>query len=337
MTVPPSTTADHAGRIVGEEYFQPASKEEGFFPVALEGLLPGTVLGFQVFALVNGKYILVHSRTAPFTEDCRELLLGYKQPTLYVSVSDGFCYQAYTEAHLAEIVGDKNIPEPVKARLVYGSTRSLVREILTHPDDPDTLTRTQRAAQATVDYILRGHEAFLSLFSSCSIDCRTYTHSVNVCIFSVALAEKMGIIEESLTEVGTAVLLHDIGKARIDSSILNKASPLTEAEWKVMRKHPEWGLDLVKSHETPTPEMGEVILLHHEKLDGSGYPEGLRGSEIPTLVRITTICDIFDALTTNRSYRSALSTFETLSFMQTELAGRIDRDILEQLVLLLKE
>jgi HD-GYP domain-containing protein (c-di-GMP phosphodiesterase class II) len=304
--------------------------------VALDGLRPGTVPGFRIYLQVEDRWVPVHGRTEPFTAEARERLLAFKVPTVFVSRDDVPRYLAYLEGHLEEIVKDPAVSEGVKAGLVYRSTQGLVQGIIAHPNEPTTVERSRQAAQVTVDYILRGREAFLGLLSNCSFDYQTYTHSVNVCIFGVALARRIGMATGGLAELGTALLLHDIGKSLVDPAILHKTGGLTDEEWTVMKRHPRWGVDLSLDKSGMSPAIADVILHHHEKLDGSGYPDGIGGGDITTMVRITSICDIFDALSTNRCYKRALPTYDTIALMQKDLRDKLDLDLLREMVILLK-
>ncbi|MEW6423914.1 MAG: HD domain-containing phosphohydrolase, partial [Bacillota bacterium] len=112
--------------------------------------------------------------------------------------------------------------------------------------------------------------------------------------------------EEEIRLLKYAAFLHDIGKIEIDRSILNKPGPLDEEEWRILRQHPLWGSDIVKSV-TKLQPIASVILYHHENYDGSGYPEGIRGADIPLLARIIRIVDSFDAMTSYRPYRREMS------------------------------
>jgi len=336
MLDPVATSTEPFDRIVGEEVATPPWKGQKYLPVALESLIPGTVLGFRVFIQVDGSHVLIHGREAPFAASDRERLFFLQQPTVYVHVDEAERYLTYLEENLTQLVDQQQISDPIKANLVYHAAQGLMRDILLRPEDPRVLVRAQRAADVTVGYILKGRDSFAHLLSSCDIDYKTYTHSVHVCIFTVALARRVGFPVESLHEIGTAVLLHDIGKTRIDPAILNKPGPLSLEERDLIRRHPAWGLDLVRDRTGLTPTMADVILHHHEKLDGSGYPDGLKGNEISHVVRIVTICDIFDAVTTNRAYKRALSTFDTLALMQREMRDQLDVDLLVELVRLLR-
>jgi putative nucleotidyltransferase with HDIG domain len=327
---------DDLARILGEATSPPSAPASGYIPVAVDALRPGAPLGFRIYLQTGGRFIPFHGRTATFTPSDRQRLLDFKQPTVFVAREETTAYQAYAEAHIEEIVRDGRIPEQVKAGIVYRSAQGIMRDILLHSDGPDTVERSQRAAGSTVEYVLRGRESFLSLLSSCAFDYQTYTHSVNVCIFSVGLARHLGFGPEALEEIGSGVLLHDIGKVRVDPAILHKTGPLSQDEWDIMHKHPSWGVEMVRGQKGMTPRILDLILHHHEKLDGSGYPEGLSRDTIPMEVRITTLCDIFDALTTNRTYKNALSTFDTLATIHKSMRGKIDQDLLRELVLILK-
>jgi HD-GYP domain-containing protein (c-di-GMP phosphodiesterase class II) len=121
-------------------------------------------------------------------------------------------------------------------------------------------------------------------------------------------------------------MLHDIGKARIPLAILEKPGPLDESEMALMRRHPEYGLEALGDNSAVAPEMRDIIVHHHELLDGSGYPHGLKGNEICDLVRIMTIADIFAALVERRSYKPPFSS-EAAYQILLDMGPRLDKDL----------
>src|SRR5262249_48125692 len=121
-------------------------------------------------------------------------------------------------------------------------------------------------------------------------------------------------------------MLHDVGKARIPLSILEKPGPLDKKEWAVMRKHPEYGIEALRPAKGLPPEMLDMVAHHHEYLDGSGYPHGLKGSEISDLVRIMTISDIFGALIERRAYRAPLAGPAAYQILR-DMGARLDTDL----------
>jgi putative two-component system response regulator len=145
----------------------------------------------------------------------------------------------------------------------------------------------------------------------------TKGHCDRLAKYSVAIAERMGLPQEQRVALRRAGVVHDIGKTAVPEQILVKRGPLTDFEWTVMRQHPVVGERIcapLKSFRQVLP----IIRHHHEKLDGTGYPDGLKGDQIPLTARILQITDIYDALTTDRSYRAALPQDVALEIMREE-------------------
>jgi putative nucleotidyltransferase with HDIG domain len=144
-----------------------------------------------------------------------------------------------------------------------------------------------------------------------SSDSYTYGHCERVASYGVAVANEMGMDDEQQTTIRIGAYLHDLGKVRVPHEILNKPGKLTPDEFRVIQMHPVWGLELLATVEFPW-DIKPIIRWHHERYDGTGYPDRLRGDEIPVSAQIICIVDVFDALTTTRSYRPALSSAEAL-------------------------
>jgi putative nucleotidyltransferase with HDIG domain len=138
-----------------------------------------------------------------------------------------------------------------------------------------------------------------------SSDSYTFGHCTRVADTAVAVAQALGLDEMQLTTIRLGAYLHDLGKVKVPHEILNKPGPLTRDEFEVVQMHPGWGIDLLDGIEFPW-DIKPIIRWHHEKYDGSGYPDRLRGDEIPLAAQIVGIVDVYDALTTTRAYRAAL-------------------------------
>jgi putative nucleotidyltransferase with HDIG domain len=148
-----------------------------------------------------------------------------------------------------------------------------------------------------------------------SSDSYTFGHCERVAGYALALARELGLDEEQQTTIRIGAYLHDLGKVRVPHEVLNKPSALTPEEFRVIQMHPLWGLELLATVDFPW-DIKPIIRWHHEKYDGSGYPDRLRGAEIPVNAQVICIVDVYDALTTTRSYRGALSPVEALTQMQ---------------------
>lgn len=137
-----------------------------------------------------------------------------------------------------------------------------------------------------------------------SADSYTHGHCERVAKYGRAVAAALGLDEEQLTTIQIGAYLHDLGKVRVPPEILNKPGRLTPEEFAIIKKHPEWGVELLAGIEFPW-DIRPIIRWHHEKDDGSGYPDGLRGDQIPLSAQIICVVDVYDALTSTRSYRGA--------------------------------
>ena len=148
-------------------------------------------------------------------------------------------------------------------------------------------------------------------------------HGRRVAAYSVKLAQKLHYSRERLARLELGCKLHDIGKIGIDDAILNKTGPLTDAEFAVMKRHSELGEYIIKPVSFFS-DLGPILRWHHERWDGSGYPDGLAGEDIPLDARIACICDFFDAVTSKRPYRNPLSLGEALDLIVAERGKYFD-------------
>lgn len=167
-------------------------------------------------------------------------------------------------------------------------------------------------------YVEQNKDRFLYLMKIKDYDDYTFTHSVNVGILAMAMASKHGLEEKLVREIGLGALLHDVGKLLIPKDILNKKEKLTNEEFELIKKHPEYGYEYVVKHDHISPNARDVILYHHENYNGKGYPKGFQDEDIPIGAKITSICDVYDALMTARPYKRAYSSREAILSVMKE-------------------
>jgi putative nucleotidyltransferase with HDIG domain len=157
----------------------------------------------------------------------------------------------------------------------------------------------------------------------------TYRHCMLVTGFAAEFASILGFSENDQKHLTRGALLHDLGKAQIPCSILNKAGALSSAEIDIMRTHSTIGYELLKQQNDYEPDLLEVVLRHHELLDGSGYPDGLAGSQITDLVRLVTVCDIYAALIEHRAYREPMTPMQAFQVLQ-EMDGKVETTLVRE-------
>ena len=186
---------------------------------------------------------------------------------------------------------EKGIRSGMSEKQALLELRKVKRELALH-------LRRSRKLEEAYETTLENFMAALDLR-----DVETYGHSKTVARYSHVLAEAVGIRDpRTLDHIRKGALLHDAGKMAIPDSILKKPGPLTSPEWEVIKKHPAMGYGLVRDVKL-IPEVGNIILCHHERFDGDGYPKGLKGDAIPLEARIFAVADALDAVTSHRPYR----------------------------------
>ena len=181
------------------------------------------------------------------------------------------------------------------------------------------------------DSVMRHPNALISLARLKNADEYTYMHSVAVCALMIALARQLGLNEGQVREAGLAGLLHDIGKMAIPNAILNKPGKLTDSEFIAVREHPEAGSRMLIESKQVSALVLDVCLHHHEKVDGSGYPHRLAGEQISLYARMGAVCDVYDAVTSNRPYKQGWDPAESIRKM-AEWKGHFDPVVFQAFV-----
>jgi len=180
--------------------------------------------------------------------------------------------------------------------------------------------------------VARNPGAIISLARLKTADDYTYMHSVAVCAMMVALSRQLGLDEAQTRAAGTAGLLHDLGKVAMPIEVLNKPGKLTEAEFDIMKTHPTEGYKMLMASTGVDEVSLDVVLHHHEKMDGSGYPEGFKGDQISLYAKMGAVCDVYDAITSNRPYKAGWDPAESLRRMAEWANGHFDPRIFQAFV-----
>jgi putative nucleotidyltransferase with HDIG domain len=300
-------------------------------PFAVKDISDDTSTDFDLYIQVAGELILYAASPYKWTAAESSRLQQQGHEVLYFAKVDLAKVEAYRAISAMPPLSSAEDPG---TRLVdlTGAAAELTRVLFDHPLSPAALERGRSIAEAMVKTIGFDPQSVQALGLLSRHDEYTYVHSARVAAYALAMALHLSLRDEShLLQIGLGCLFHDIGKSRIDLAVLNKSGKLTEAEWLLMRKHPEFGQSMVT--ETSLPYVAtEIILHHHERPDGSGYPHQLKSQELMAEVRLAAFADIFDALTTNRPYQQAMSRYQALDYVKHKLLKTVDPDSFRAMV-----
>ncbi|VVT07919.1 putative enzyme [Sphingomonas sp. EC-HK361] len=226
-------------------------------------------------------------------------------------------------------VSDPHAADRARATKVAGASKKVMKRVF----DGCRLGRAIRMDEVTdvvasiEDEVDRNRTALIGITRLKSKDEYTYLHSVAVCALMVNLAREIGLKETEVREMGLAGLLHDVGKMGVDEAILNKPGALSEAEYVAVRRHAEIGHAILEKGGEVPDRVLDVCLHHHERLDGRGYPHRLAGDAVSLAARMGAICDVYDAITSRRSYKEPWTPVETITAME-QWAGHFDPNLL---------
>ena len=310
----------------------PGTWPADYLPVSVDTLWHGSEVDFDLHVQRGGRVAHYRDRGMVFTDREARALSANGVEVLWVQDEAASGYGRYLEGQLDSMMTDESTGTETKARALYSSSRSVTLEILATPSR-ENMDRAEDVVQHTVGQVLGDPRSLAAMLATLSTQYQLQSHSVNVSVYSVALARQIGRTDnQELTEYGLGGLLHDLGKSLIDASILNKPSRLTAEEWVIMTGHPEDGYELLGDLATDRTITGQAVMSHHERMNGTGYPGGIPGDEIPLPGRVVSIADSFDALTTKRVYKDAIRAFDALVIMRDEMEGHFDREILREFV-----
>jgi HD-GYP domain-containing protein (c-di-GMP phosphodiesterase class II) len=312
-----------------------------YFIIPSSSICPNLILDFDLFRreLVDGKnqYSLAFGERFPAitTESLKELNeKGIKNFFVPMSGSDNFCQ--YLSRNLDRIVQNPDIAEREKARVLFYSAKLYVRKWFEHSKIGPALKSSREVVEQIVRYVLADDRSFYNFFDIDGDSTYLFSHSLNVAIYGIAILNAMGKVRTEMTEAYTyGALMHDVGMREVPEAIIEKPAILTPEEYRLIRKHPSIGARLA-SEAGGLPGPGDIVVKqHHERLNGKGYPWGLRSDDIHPLARVCAVVDVFDALTSIRSYRRPVTSFDAFRMMKTDGVDEFDQKVLETFIRLM--
>lgn len=307
-----------------------------YFKVPINLYQPGDLIEEDLYFLYQGNYLLYRLKNLIWKVEDQQKLIDFAVENLYIRCESERERNRFLEIKLKSILDQPLISAKEKAEIIYHTSRSLLEELFERPESPEGLRRSMNSVQNSITFLGRDKKNFFELMSCATSNFSEFAHGLHVAAYSIMLAKQTGIRAfNQISAVGIAAILHDIGKSRIDNKILEKEERLTEEERKIIEKHPLYSFEIV--HKTGViPALSEMVILqHHERPDGRGYPSGL-SNDLHVFSRIVALCDSFDLLTSERPYKKAASPVEAIEALRTSAKDDLDHKLLVDFIRMLR-
>jgi len=289
--------------------------------ISIVSAAAGQVLGKNIYT-PDGR-VLLRQGTA-LTERYLKALRDLKFSHIYVR-----------DERLPDLEVDDVIPEDLRLEAVqaiegcFADIRKQMEETGKVNINVDAVAEMSKSI---VENLMSHKDLVVQLMDLRSLDSYTFAHSVNCCVLGVMMGQRLGLPEPKLKDLATGLVLLDIGKSVVPAEILSKPGALTEEEFAKVKEHPRAGFDALREVFNVSAHSKIVVLQHHERIDGSGYPKGLKGPEIHLYGQIAALADVFDALTSDRVYRKRLLPHEAIDVLLRSADRLFDRQLVTTFV-----
>ena len=312
---------------------------DDYIPISLDTIRVGTTVGCDLYIqnFIDGeiKYILYCTGTNAIKSNKIEELLKNRINRLFIRKEEQKTYLKYVESSLKHIINDGQINIKEKVKVIYDVAKNIMLDVFEDPRSGEQAERSKGWVSNAAEFILKNKFALPNMMSMISYDYYTYTHSVNVAVLGLLFSKYLGFKYDEMNALGTGLLLHDVGKTQVESAIINKKEKLNEEEFAMIKMHVEFGANILTQKSGIDSTSFIPVMQHHEKYNGKGYPRGLKGDEIHKYGKIASIIDVYDALTTRRSYADARKPFSALQIMKDEMKGSFDEKCFKDFILFL--
>lgn len=323
-----------------EEDFDSVTRN--YVPVKIRDLFPETRLTFDIYfpaikqpeGVIHLKKILAEGEV--YSQRLHDDSFSQGIDVFFISKEQEESFFEYLDQNVKKMIHGMNMSSEQKAQLLYDNAVNIIKKVFRERPSRSNLTLGRElveniAIHVSLDAI--SAEALLGIFSK---DYYTFTHCVQVAILGMSFCSYLGWSKDNIVDFGIGALFHDVGKTHIEDEILNKRGRLSKEEFDLVRKHPVLGYQQLRKTQIMSRHQLNVVLHHHEAMDGSGYPQGLKEEQIHRYARVARIIDVYDALTTRRSYKDALPSSNALEIMAYEMGSTFDNRLLNAFTTFLK-
>lgn len=309
--------------------------KSNFYKVPLELFRKGDKLESDLYMYYQGNHIIFRSKGNIWTPDDTRNLSNFGVSEVYVKFDSPKQHHQFLNSRLTLLVDARDVPVKEKAQALYEVSDPLLSQIYVSPKSGEQIEGAFKYVKNCIKF-LNDKGALPELIELSSKHFSEHVHGLHVSAYSIALAKIAGFQSyDSIQALGVGALLHDIGKCKIDSKILTKPAELSDPEWQEIRKHPIYGDEILKKHEFVPALSRRVVLEHHERINGKGYPHGKK--DLHVFSKIVAIADVFNSLISERPYKRAMKPYEALKYMITTMKEEFDGKFLADFIELLSK
>lgn len=279
------------------------------------------------------KYVrFATSKPEHYEKVLRLLESGDPLEDFYIQEDDLFKYYRHATDTLRKIVANPKISFEKKAKKVYEVSKNIMKEFFENNASEKILRSSDEVMEIMEECFQDTDVGFYGISKITNKDYYTYTHSVNVGLYCMTYGVKINMKHDEIRTLGLGGMLHDVGKSKIAAGILNKKGLLTPQEYQIVKNHAPLGGQILDEMNCYAHSVIDMATQHHEKFKGGGYPKGIVGNEISYFARICKVMDVYDALTTRRSYKKAMNPFDTLTLMKKQMLDEFDIKVLDSFI-----
>lgn len=280
--------------------------------ISLKKAVPGMMVGKDLYTCQGNKLL---SKGVKLTD--------YVIKRLY----EFGIYDIYIEDEISKGIEISDVINPETRTMARKTIIEAVQDLKANKNF--STGNVKKVVNTIVDELLANENIMINLLDIRTADEYTFAHSVNVAVLSIVVGKALGYNQLRLRDLGVGAVLHDIGKIAIPNEILNKPKKLNDDEMKIMKEHTIRGYEILKKYDDISSLSKIVALLHHERLDGSGYPFGKKGNDIHEFAKIVAVADIYDAMTSSRIYKKKIHTNQAVEYLIATGNSVLDYDIVK--------
>lgn len=311
-------------------------KEDQFRPINTNLLQSGGKEIFDIYyktsAFGKTEFVKFASSHPSHQKKVRQLIDSGECTEFFIHQEDMIKYYHLATEQLRTLISDPAIPLLNKTQKLYDVSKDIMQNFFESSGSEEVLKSSEEVMALTDQCLSEGQARFDTIMKVINKDYLIYTHSLNVGLYCLVYGINDNMSATDIRTLALGGMLHDIGKAQIDSAILNKKGLLTKEEFDIIKTHPRLGQEIMESMQCYATNVVRMASQHHENYKGKGYPDGLVGKDITLFARICKVMDVYDGLTTHKTYKKAVKPFEALIIMKNEMQDELDPIILGKFI-----